>query len=111
MLSKGQQPYTPSRVEWLALQLNSKNQITCPRLNGIILLYLAIPEEDLLRVAVSHPKDAEQSIVREVVESGKHIASAEAQIYGWDSWIKIEEFVQEQEQEFEYPIARIQIQQ
>ena len=97
MLSEGQQPYTPTRVEWLALELHAKYQfLSVSRINT---MYIAVPEEDTLRIVVSYPKHVEENKANRIMELAKFAALETAKNYQWDSWLKIEGYVKESKED------------
>ena len=92
MLSEGQQPYTPTRVEWLAQVLSAKYQfLSFSRIN---IIYIAVPEKDTLRIVVTYPKNVEENKANGIMELAKRAALETAKKYQWDSWLKIEGYVE-----------------
>ena len=95
MLTEGQQPYTPTRAQWLAVILNSTNIISNPIPHkGLSVVYASDSKRDTIRIILGHPKELSQDIVDTLIEQQKSRVLAAAKIHGWDSWLKIEVHVE-----------------
>ena len=96
MLTEGQQPYTPTRAQWLAVILNSTNIISNPIPHkGLSVVYASDSKRDTIKIILERPKDFSQDIVDRLIEKQKSIVLDAAKFYGWDSWLKIEVIVNE----------------
>ena len=91
MLSEGQQPYTPTRAQWLAVVLNSTNIISSPISHGgFSVKYASDSKRDTIKIIFQHPKDLSREMVDELIEQQKSRVLKASESYGWDSWLKIE---------------------
>ena len=81
------EPYTPSRLEWLALDLESSYKT---ELSGddISLDFTAIAPDTIL-VSVMYTNDTSAGVVDAIIEQSKELAQTDAQSHGWAKWIKI----------------------
>ena len=85
----GFEEYTPSRLEWLSVMLNSNIPfLTFP---NIEYLFLPGPEGKSLKLLVIHGKEMDIETVNTVIEQIKKHALGIAKLYKWDSWLEIQE--------------------
>ena len=92
MLPEGQQPYTPTRAEWLAVILNSTNIVSNPATHGgLSVVYMPDSKSDTIRIIFKYPKEKlSEDQVHGLIDLQKKLVLKEAKFYGWDSWLKIE---------------------
>ena len=91
LLSEGQQPYTPTRVQWLAVILNSTNIISNPVPHkGLSVVYVSDPKRDTIKIILQHPKNLSREKVDKLIEKQKSLVIKTSESYGWNSWLKIE---------------------
>ncbi len=85
----GFENYTPSRLEWLAVLLNSLLPYiyTDEEINKVY-----VPKDDgkTIVLMVRYPKDLDSKIVEEHIEHMKEHIKELAAINKWDSWLEIE---------------------
>ena len=91
MLTEGQQPYTPTRAQWLSVILNSTNIISNPVPHkGLSVVYASDSKRDTIKIIFEHPKELSQDMVDTLIAQQKSLVLNTAKHYGWDSWLKIE---------------------
>ena len=96
MLTEGQQPYTPTRAQWLAVILNSTNILSSPIPHGgFSVKYVPDSTRDTIKIIFQHPKDLSQETVDGLIAQQKNLVLKAAKVHGWDSWLKIEVHVEE----------------
>ena len=91
--SPGFEDYTPSRLEWLALMLNSHLQyIDAPLVENSKINRIYIPKNDgkTIKLIVGHPKDVNAELLEEVIGNMVEYTKGIAKVYRWDSWIEVE---------------------
>lgn len=88
---QGFQEYTPSRLEWLAVTLNSYVQYlnTMPG-EGVEYLYLPGNDGKTLILTIRHYNDLPPEIVKKYQDNAKDFAIDIAKGYNWDSWLEIQ---------------------
>lgn len=87
--SEGSKPYTPTRLEWLALELEVRNSST--KHPGIVTVsYGARPQENTIVLGVSYFRDADHAQVSAIVDVAKMLTNNAIKRHGWESWVKIE---------------------
>ncbi len=90
---EGGKPYTPSRLEWLALQLNANYCATRPQERELTVWFSHGVYTDTLLICVGYSSPLDRKFINQAVGSAKSSASIAAQSHGWDSWVKIKEIV------------------
>jgi hypothetical protein len=82
------EPYTPTRLEWLALDLESrfKSQLEGEKISSLDFTANA---PDTIVISVMYPNDAPAAFVDKVIDMAKTFVEMDAQSYGWSRWIKI----------------------
>ena len=96
MLTEGQQPYTPTRAQWLAVTLDSTNIISNPVPHkGLSVVFASDSKRDTIKIILKHPKELSQDMVDTLIEQQESRVLAAAKFHGWDSWLKIEVDVEE----------------
>ena len=85
-LEEGLKRYAPTRMEWLALQLNMDH--IREHESDFMLSYF--PFEDALGVHLNYRHNMAYNKVKRVIRFDvKSAISRKARIYGWDSWVKV----------------------
>ncbi len=87
----GFEEYTPSRLEWLAMMLNSFLPYTNIPLTGTLnMIFVPGGDGKTLILRVRYPEDTDSEIVQQYIENGKLSVKEFAAIYKWDSWVQIQ---------------------
>ena len=84
-------PYTPSRIEWLAVELNSVASRRFSAEGDHELQF--VPRWNGIQVYVSHLPTMDKESLKAVVSEAKTAAYLAAKRHGWDSWLKVREHV------------------
>jgi hypothetical protein len=84
----GQIPYTPSRIEWLALTLEATYHDNFMGSGSYGLHYLQKPP-NTIQIFVQYTDDTPIGPVDHGIDTAKKLIREEAANYGW-SWVKIE---------------------
>lgn len=82
-------PYTPTRLEWLAVDLESRFK-SGPDWNAPVsgVDYTAIAPDTIL-VSVMYTANAPAGAVDAVVKQSEEFVKKDALSYGWSKWLKI----------------------
>ena len=88
--SPGQEPYTPTRLEWLTVRLEASNlkdtdYSTC----GYLLSYTSLAPDTIV-IFVSYGDRVDRAEMNKAVEHAREIVRLRARHYGWN-WVKIKE--------------------
>jgi hypothetical protein len=90
--------YTPTRLEWLALNIETKIPMLLSQLRRLkdlktaddIRVFLKAKEPNTVFVVTRYVKDVPKDVVQLLNEEIKREALEIAKRYGWDSWVKVE---------------------
>ena len=82
----GFEEYSPSRLEWFAVLLNSLIQFKNTQIDTVF-----IPENDgkTILLYMRYKKDINSQVLEKHTENAKILAQDMAKRYGWDSWVEI----------------------
>ena len=87
----GFEEYTPSRLEWLVVMLNSLIPFLSVSDHGIDYVFLPGSDGKSLKLRVSHFKEIDPETVSSFTNNVKEYALDVAKLYKWDSWLEIQE--------------------
>lgn len=85
--------YTPSRIEWLALAVNS---IVHHRVNGENPYTLDVIQADheTLLIHVRYYSTVDREAMNLDIDSTRKVIMIAAKSYGWEEWVKVREHVE-----------------
>jgi hypothetical protein len=88
---QGWKPYTPTRLEWLAVDLNASLRIA-----GIMesshfdMSFIPLEDEDAILIYVVHLPGVDRKAIRTSVDYAKAVIATKVKTLGW-SWLKVKE--------------------
>jgi hypothetical protein len=82
-------PYTPTRLEWLALDLESRYKSQFEGGDKISSFDFTAIAPDTILISVVYTNDAPAAFVDKIIDEGKHFVEMDAQSYGWSKWVRI----------------------
>ena len=85
----GMLPYTPTRLEWLAVDLEASYHQDFSRDSDISLHYLPKPPNTVL-VILHYTSQTSPETVDRAINTAKELVTADASSHGWSSWVNIE---------------------
>ena len=85
----GMTPYTPTRLEWLALDLEASYHEDFGRNSDISLHYLPKPPNTVL-IFVHYKSETSAETVNHAIDAAKEVVNQDASSHGWRSWVKVE---------------------
>lgn len=89
----GLQPYTPTRIEWLALlcndQLRQDASVDFP-----FNLNIVQKDHETLLILVQYQPNVNREIMNNAIDTARKVIMITAKSYGWDKWLKIKERVE-----------------
>jgi hypothetical protein len=88
---EGAKPYTPTRLEWLALEMNAESRRSVTAENPFTLEFVAISDEDTIVIYVQYVPSVNREILNRAVDSARKIVAIRAEGLGWASWLKVKE--------------------
>jgi hypothetical protein len=89
----GLTPYTPTKIEWLALDVRSQLQQNVSADSLFSLSVVHVDDETLL-IVVRYPPTVNREMMSSAVDSARRIIMTTAKSYGWENWVKIREQVE-----------------
>lgn len=85
--SPGLEGYTPTRIQWLVVMLNSLFQVRdIPRFSAF---YVEADDGKSIILVVSYDADVNKEIIDQLINRAKDLVLVVAEEYGWDSWLEI----------------------
>jgi len=91
---EGEKPYTPTRLEWLAVHLNAGLRVPLSQSSGYSLDFVALPHQNTILIYVTYLPSADRRLIKLSVTSARKMISIDAKARGWSSWLKVEERVE-----------------
>lgn len=88
----GLEPYVPTRIEWLVLELSVANRHELASLDDYELDFVG-KDAGTAVVVVQYTKNVNREAMNKAVERAKKDAEHRIRVHGWDDWAKIEENV------------------
>ncbi len=86
-------PYTPTRIEWLALVVNAQLRRDATVVNPFTLSVVQSDHETLLIFVQYHPK-TDREMMNQSIETAREVIRITANGYGWSKWVKVRERVE-----------------
>lgn len=84
----GMVPYTPTRIEWLAMELEASYREDIGSDNYSVH-YLAKPPNTVL-IFVRYTGKTSAAIVDRGIDTAKQLVKQDASSHGWSPWVKVE---------------------
>lgn len=91
----GLEVYTPNRLDWLMLQLNSLFQHEGLAIDGFEIYYLSELDGESISIIVNHNATVNKELMNSKIEVAKRAVLTFADRYGWESWVKVNVEVKE----------------
>ena len=90
-------PYTPTRLEWLALSMEAQlGQRLSPE-DPYSVSFVELDSENTILIYARYLPTLDRRILNTRIENAKEVIRLAAQAKGWSSWLKIREDVKMQE--------------
>ena len=89
---EGFEEYTPSRLEWLVVMLNSMVSYVnvSPKGSSVVYAFILSRDRNTIVMHMKYFSDLPQEIVKGYEDNGKNLAITIAKNYKWDSWLEIQ---------------------
>jgi hypothetical protein len=88
----GLEPYAPTRVEWLALWVNSQVRSEPTRENPFDLRVVNSDHETIL-IYVRYEPTVNRRVMNMAIDTTRKVIAVTAKGYGWESWVRVKEDV------------------
>ena len=86
---QGWRPYTPSRIEWLAVELNANHRIDAQIDKEYSLTFVADGTTDTIVIGVGVFPYVNREMMNMGINHARKMVRMTAEKYGWDTWVKI----------------------
>lgn len=91
--TEGAKPYTPSRLEWLAVKLNAELGRQFSQ-GGFQMLFVPAETENTILIIVNYFKGTvPEGQIETEVKHAKKVIQLTAKARKWDSWLEVKEIV------------------
>ncbi len=87
---EGGRPYAPSRLEWLAVELNASLNIRLSKA-GYSIDFIPVEKENAIMIYVTYLSNVDRELMNMDIDSVRDIIAIKAKVYGWSSWLKVKE--------------------
>lgn len=91
-LAEGLQPYAPTRIEWLALELNAMARDELATDHPWSTAFARAADPNTITVWVRYQPWADRELINKAVDNAKRLARGYADGHGW-SWVRVAEDV------------------
>jgi Domain of unknown function (DUF4190) len=94
VIGEGAKPYSPSRLEWLAVQLNASHRVRLNDEDKYELYFIPLDPLNTIQVIVGYRSDMsyqERQLMDREIAAAKKTLNNEIAIHGWDSWVIVKE--------------------
>ena len=89
----GLTPYTPTKIEWLALTMRASLRQDASTDSPYSLDIIPVDHETLLIVVRYHPT-VNREMMNSTINTAREVILSTAKGYGWDKWVKIRERIE-----------------
>jgi len=90
---QGWHPYTPTRLEWLAVEANSTSSISLTENLGFSISFAPIEKEDAILIFVSHSPTVDRAAMNAAIRNSRDLINMIAKQKGWSVWLRIKEHI------------------
>jgi len=91
-LPEGAKPYTPTRLEWIAMEMEAGSRIDLER-DEFMMDFVDLADQDAILIYVRYHPDVNREYMNLSIENAKHLIGLKAKQRGWDSWLTVKEDV------------------
>jgi hypothetical protein len=90
-IQEGMKPYIPTRLEWLAVELNASNRVDMYELEGYLLSFIPLERENTILIFVRYTSKTNREAMNIGIETARKVVEMDAKSRGWNSWLKVRE--------------------
>jgi hypothetical protein len=93
-LPEGMKPYIPTRLEWLAMELNANYRTEMHDLEGYMLSFIPLEAENTILIYVGHSRQTHRGAMNIGIDNARKLIEKTAKSRGWNSWLKVKEKIE-----------------
>jgi hypothetical protein len=90
--NEGLKPYTPTRLEWLALDYNARLRVEFSESSGFSMAFVETKGDTIL-IYVRYVPSVNREAMNMAINGAREVISMDAKSRGWSSWLKMKEEV------------------
>jgi hypothetical protein len=88
---QGTKPYTPSRLEWLAVDLNASTRMDELETKGYFLKFVPLANKDTIMIYVGYMPNVDRVSMNIGIDAARKVIKINAEAKGWQDWLRVEE--------------------
>jgi hypothetical protein len=89
---EGIKPFTPTRLEWLAVELNASSRVEELFVNPHLTMdFVPMMNSNTIIIYVTYLPNTDRKIINKYIDGARKLISKKAKSYGWSSWLKVKE--------------------
>jgi hypothetical protein len=93
-VNEGSKPYTPTRLEWLALEMESGSRVELSEASGYEMDFVSPRGSNTILIVVGYLPSVNREVMNISIASARKLIEMESTARGWSPWLKIEERVE-----------------
>jgi hypothetical protein len=94
MQFEGSKPFTPTRLEWLAVELNANFRVDSSPASLYTVGYIPVPNEDAIAIDIVYDPSVDRRIINTAADQARKGVAILSKRRGWESWLKIKEQIE-----------------
>jgi hypothetical protein len=91
---EGNRPYTPTRLEWLAVELNAESRVDLSESTGYMMQFIPIGSANTIMIYVKYLPSVNREVMNMAIDTARKVIAIETKSRGWSSWLKVTERVE-----------------
>lgn len=93
-IPEGMKDYIPTRLEWLAVELNAMYRTDMHDLKGYLLFFIPIEKENTILIFVRYTPQTDRKAMNIGIDAARKVIEINAKSRGWNSWLKVKERIE-----------------
>ena len=85
--------YTPSRLEWLAVELNAGLRVRLTQDNGYSMDFVPVENVDAILIYVVYLPTVDREVMNLAIDTARKVIAMKVKSKGWASWVNVKEQV------------------
>jgi len=90
-IQEGTKPYIPTRLEWLAVELNASTRVDVYDSEGYFLSFIPLEKENTILIFVRYTSKTNREAMNIGIEVARKVIDINVKSRGWGSWLKVRE--------------------
>ena len=86
-MPEGGKPYSPTRLEWLTLDLAAHLRVPLSESTGYSMDFAAPPGTDGIVISVRYLPSVNREVMNLNIDSARKIIAFDSKVYGWSRWL------------------------